>query len=281
MIIDTHTHIYDPTRPEGVPWPPKDNELLYRTVLPTDSRRVSSAHGVTGTVIVEASVWVDDNDWVLDIAAADPFVVGVVGWLDLRDKGFAAYLSRFAKNPLFRGIRPRQTAASDWLSGDCLRNLKALADADLSLDLIARPDELATVAGIAEKVPSLRIILDHIAHVRIDGEEPDPVWTDGMTRVVEHPNVFCKASGFVEASAQSPAPTDATYYRPTLDFLWKSFGENRLVFGSNWPVCEMKASYATMFNLLWSYMEEKGESARDKVFRQNARTVYKWLDRSA
>src|SRR3990172_1342684 len=87
-IIDCHTHFYDPTRPEGVPWPSKDDKLLYRRVLPEDYKRVARPLGVTGTVVVEASPWVEDNEWVLDLAAKDPFLVGLVGHLDPKNDPF-------------------------------------------------------------------------------------------------------------------------------------------------------------------------------------------------
>src|SRR5205085_9380769 len=106
-VIDTHTHFYDPARPQGVPWPAKDDPFLYRTVLPPEYEGLARPLGVTGTVVVEASPWVEDNQWVLDLAARDPFLVGVVGNLGPGEDDFAAHLTRFAKNRLFRGIRLR------------------------------------------------------------------------------------------------------------------------------------------------------------------------------
>src|ERR1041385_4920670 len=107
MIIDTHTHFYDPTRPQGVPWPEPTDELLYRRVLPEDYKALAVPEGVTGTVVVEASQWVEDNDWILGLAAEEPFIVGFVGNLQPGAEGFGENLDRFAANPLFRGIRPR------------------------------------------------------------------------------------------------------------------------------------------------------------------------------
>ena len=94
MIIDTHTHFYDPTRPQGIPWPPEDNELLYRTVLPEHHREVSGKEGVTGTVVVEASAWLEDNDWILELAADDPWIVGLVGHVDPNRESFASDIER-------------------------------------------------------------------------------------------------------------------------------------------------------------------------------------------
>ena len=106
-VIDAHTHFYDPTRPAGVPWPPRDDKLLYRRVLPQDYLALPAYKPVTGTVVVEASPWVEDNQWVLDLAAKQPFIVGVVGNLPVGTKESAGHLKRFAANRLFRGIRIR------------------------------------------------------------------------------------------------------------------------------------------------------------------------------
>src|SRR2546425_11052705 len=104
-IIDTHTHFYAPTRPQGVPWPGKDDKLLYRRVLPEHYRAVTRGQGVAGTVVVEASPWVEDNQWLLDLAVKEPLIVGVVGHLTPAAEDYRKHLERFAKNPLFRGIR--------------------------------------------------------------------------------------------------------------------------------------------------------------------------------
>src|SRR5215467_10014461 len=104
MIIDTHTHFYDPTRAQGVPWPEPGDEVLYRRVLPEDYKRLAVPEGVTGTVVVEASQWLEDNQWILDLAAREPFIVGFVGNLQPGAQDYAASLDRFAANPLFRGI---------------------------------------------------------------------------------------------------------------------------------------------------------------------------------
>src|SRR5579863_9463472 len=104
-IVDTHIHLYDPTRPQGVPWPPKDNTLLYRRTLPPDFRAATKGLGVTGAIVVEASAWLEDNQWVLDLAKDNPFILGFVGHLEPGDSSFRPNLRRFSSNPLFRGIR--------------------------------------------------------------------------------------------------------------------------------------------------------------------------------
>src|SRR5688572_20957351 len=104
-IIDTHTHFYDPTRAGGVPWPGKDDKVLYRPVLPKHFREVAAPCGVTGTVVVEASPLVEDNQWLLDLAKDEPWIVGIAGHLSPGGEGFGGHIERFAKTPLYRGIR--------------------------------------------------------------------------------------------------------------------------------------------------------------------------------
>ena len=109
MIIDTHTHFYDPTRPQGVPWPSPENALLYRRVMPEDFRKLPGAEEVTSTVVVEASPWIEDNQWILDLAERERCIVGFVGNIDPNDEGFPEHLSRFSPNRLFSGVRVHLT----------------------------------------------------------------------------------------------------------------------------------------------------------------------------
>ncbi|MEQ8787825.1 MAG: amidohydrolase family protein [Pirellulaceae bacterium] len=282
-IIDTHTHFYDPSRKEGVPWPPKENKLLYRTVLPEHYQALPKPHPVAGTVIVEASERVEDNQWILDLAADEPFIVGFVGRLTPGEDGFRRHLNRFAKNRLYRGIRIRDTIAKAAQSDkQVLRDLRLLADKDLSVDLLGRPDMLPDVVKLAELAPRLRIVIDHIANLRIDGKTPPESWLNDMRAAADHENVYCKVSALVEGAAGpgEKATDDVDYYRPVLDALWDRFGADRLIYGSNWPVCARAADYATVQRIVERYFGEKGRGAVDKYFFQNARSAYKWIDRT-
>lgn len=275
MIIDTHIHLYDPTRPQGVPWPDPKDEVLYRRVLPKDYRALAIPEGVTGVVVVEASQWVEDNQWILDLAAGDPFILGFVGNLQPGSEDFARNLGRFAADPLFRGIRPRGSDIKKMTEGIFLSNIEKLAARDLELDVLIGSDGLSDVASLAERIPELRIVINHIAGVRIDGNAPDAAWIDGMRRTAEHPNVYCKVSGLVETAQDKPAPVDVEYYTPTLDTLWEAFGEDRLVYGSNWPVSERFADYATVQRIVTEYFKARGQEAAEKYLWKNAKAAYK------
>lgn len=275
-IIDTHTHFYDPSRPHGVPWPPKSDSVLYRTVLPGELKSIVEPLGVKGTVVVEASPVVEDNAWILEIARNEPFILGLVGHLKPGQANFARDLERFARNPLFRGIR-----AGGWdsslspQSSDYLSDLELLANRGLSVDVLGGPEALAKVAHIAGALPQLRFVVNHCAGVHIDGKAPDRSWVNGIRKAAARPRVMMKVSGLSEATGKEfGSPRGMEFYRPTLDVLWNEFGEDRLIFGSNWPVSTRFADYATVLSIVQSYFAEKPHSARNKYFRTNAERVY-------
>ncbi|MBI3461876.1 MAG: amidohydrolase family protein [Planctomycetes bacterium] len=281
-IIDCHTHFYDPTRPEGVPWPTKDDKLLYRRVLPAEYKAIAKPLGVTGTVVVEASPWVEDNQWVLDLAAKDTFIVGLVGHLAPGGDDFEKRLKRFAKNPLFRGIRIVSAKLAAGLDQDqFLRDLKLLAEHDLELDANGGPGMLADVARLAKRVPELRVVVNHLANVRVDGKAPPADWVQGMRAAAEQPSVFCKVSALVEGATvrDGKAPTELGFYVPVLDMAWNAFGEDRLIYGSNWPVSERFASYATVQRIVREYFQGKGRGVAEKFFARNALAAYKYMQR--
>lgn len=276
-ILDTHTHFYDPSRPQGVPWPPKNDPVLYRTVLPAEFKSLVQPLGVTGTIVVEASPLVEDNDWILHLARTEPFIKGLVGHLKPAQPNFAADLARLSGNPLFRGIRvglwnlplePQNTAY--------LRDLKLLADRDLSLDLLGGSDQIERITRLAAVLPTLRIVIDHCAGVRVTGSAPDPTWLSNMQKIGAHKNVFMKVSGLVEATGrEKSAPSDVEFYRPTLDALWQTFGDDRVIFGSNWPVSNRFADYPTVLQIVRDYTSALSASAAEKYFYRNALAIYR------
>lgn len=276
MIIDTHTHFYDPTRPEGVPWPNPNDDLLYRKVMPDDYKKLAMPEGVTGTVVVEASRWLEDNQWILDLAANEPFIVGFVGNLNPNDADFEDNLNRFSANPLFRGIRLGGGHLQALGDTDFMKNIEKLAEKELTLDLLINPDALRNVPALVEHIPTMRVVINHIAGVRVDGNPPDAAWVSTIQEVARYPNVYCKVSGLAEHTGQTPAPEDVAYYTPTIDVLWKAFGEDRLIYGSNWPVSERFAEYKVVQKIVNDYFSAKGDEVKAKFFWQNAKTAYQF-----
>jgi predicted TIM-barrel fold metal-dependent hydrolase len=277
-IIDCHTHFYDPSRPQGVPWPPKDSSL-YRTVLPKDLRNLEMHRPITGTVIVEASEWIEDNQWLLELAQADPFIVGIVGRLDPTSGVFAEQLERFAANELYRGIRIWEDRAKSLLDRNELEPFERMARRGISADLNGGPETVWVVDSLAKRVPDLTIVLNHIGNVAITSESPPEAWKVAIRAAAKHPNVYCKISALVEGAARDSkkAPEDLEFYRPTLDVVWDAFGEDRVIYGSNWPVCELAADYKTVQRLSMDYARQRGQGALEKFCATNSSKAYRWI----
>jgi predicted TIM-barrel fold metal-dependent hydrolase len=276
MIVDAHIHIYDPFRPEGVPWPRPEETLLYRTVLPRDFAAVAVPHGVRAGLVVEASPWVADNLWVLDQARREPCLVGEIGNLQPGSEGFAAEMRRLALNPLFRGIRRPCPDGPATGSRAYLDDLRLLADLDLTLDVMVST-EWEALDDLARQLPGLRMVICHLGHPRTDGRAPDRAWREGIRRVAGHPNIFLKVSGVAESAVCRPAPVDVGFYAPVLGVVWDAFGEDRVIYGSNWPVCELAASYANVLRIASEYACGKGPGAVAKLTEHNGAAAYKWI----
>ncbi len=283
-IIDTQTHFYDPTRPGGVPWPPQNDKLLYRRVFPQDYRALPVPRPVSGTVVVEASAWLEDNQWVLDLAAQEPFIVGFVGNLPVGTKEFAGHLKRFSSNRLFRGIRVGARNAEGALNDSpFIRDLKLLAEHDLSLDLLGGKEILSFADRLAQQIPNLRIIIDHLAGVVVDGSAPPADWLKQMNALAKRPNVFFKVSGLVEGTGKTDgsAPRDVTFYAPILDAMMKMFGAKRLIYGSNWPVSARFAPLGTVQGIVEDYFRAQGRGEEEQVFCKTGQYAYRWVRRSS
>lgn len=278
-IIDAHTHFYDPTRPQGVPWPGRDDRVLYRPVLPEHFQRLAGPLGVTGTVVVEASPWVEDNQWLLDLASRHEIVVGVVGRLVPESDDFARNLDRFARQCRFRGLRLNHNELQRGLGQRQFdAALRELAERDLALDVNGGPGLLADVPRLARAHPRLRIVVNHAANVPIDGRAVPAEWAAGVRAAAEQPLVFCKVSALVEATGrrEGNAPRDVAYYRPVLDALWAAFGPERLIYASNWPVGDRAADYRTVLGIVRDYVQALGADASVRFFAGNAALAYKW-----
>lgn len=281
--LDAHTHFYDPTRSQGVPWPGKQDKVLYRAVLPAEFQELTSKLRVQSTIVVEASPWVEDNQWLLELAEKNPVIVGIVGHLDPVSDEFAKHCERFAANKLFRGIRVNHANLRRGLEQPAfLDNLRLLVKHDLQLDVNGGPDMPNDVAKLAQLMPDLRIVINHEANLTIDGKTPQAEWRKGMEVSAAGKQVWCKVSALAEGTRRKEghAPDDVDFYRPVLDALWEIFGEDRLIYGSNWPVSVRAASYATVHSIVNRYFHEKGKHAAEKYFLRNAQRAYKPIDRS-
>jgi len=277
-MIDTHIHIYDTTRKDGVPWPPKSDTVLYKPHLPDEFKRVSKPTGLTGVVIVEASDRLEDNRWVLDLVRNDGYFVALVGNVDVYREDFNKELKRLAKDKRFVGIRARRKGGVDFTKGLVIKNLRKLAQQGLTLDMLVNGKGLAgieQVNHVAQQIPELRIVVDHVLGYNIDGLVPDKDWVAAVKILAKHKNVYCKVSGLFQRCVQQPAPKNPAHYRPVLDVLWKNFGSKRLIYGSNWPCTKNSGDYASFVRLVNAYFSKKGQEASERFFWMNAAEAYK------
>lgn len=278
-IIDTHVHFYDPERPQGVPWPSKTETLLYRRTLPQDILKAVQGTSITGTVAIEASPWLEDNQWLLDLAKDTPLIVGVVGHVE-PDAMFQSHLERFTKNRLFRGIRiDGKTIAAGLSQPAFIRDMRWLAAADLELDTIGDHRLLSDLVTLSDKAPQLRIVIDHLPFDAPSDGDANNKATTALRELARRPQVYAKVSDVLRR-INGRVPLEPNFYRHALDQLWDTFGVNRLVYGSNWPVSNLLAPYSAVLHVVRPYFAAKGPEATEKYFWKNSLKAYKWVDRT-
>lgn len=275
-IIDCHVHLWTMSRPEGVDWIKKDDPLLYRDYLPADFEALAKANGVAGVVVVQAGQSLPDNQWNLDITAGNRKLFrGLVGNLSraIGSDAFEPLFTGLCKDPRYLGYR-LSGRYQEGLGDAFYRDLELTAKAGKSVDFLIGQYSLKDVDAIARRVPKLRIILDHFGNVRLDGKPLDPGWVADFRAVAKHPNVHCKVSALYGRVGTKPAPKDIGFYRPILDLAFECFGEDRLIFGSDWPVSQAGGDHASVLALTRAYFEPKGPVVCEKLFHRNATAFY-------
>src|SRR5262245_62129547 len=283
-IVDTHIHLFDPTRPQGAPYsgPPPAPGAAPMAAYPDRYRNLASPLGVVAAIKIEASPWIEDNLWVLEVAERDPIIVGVVGNLEPDKPEFPEYLERYHKNPLFRGIRygnlwgrdiTKQSTNAAFLDG-----MKRLAAADLVLDTAnPRVPLLEAMLRISDAAPTLRIVLDHLP--ALDPSDADRAAYDSALREIgKRPQIYVKLSEIIHR-VNGQVSTDLAAYRARLDALMAVFGEDRILFGSDWPNSDGVAPVDKIFAIAKEYFSAKPRLVAEKYFWRNSIAVYKWIKR--
>ena len=282
-IIDTHIHLFDPTRPQGAPYSgPRVPGVAPIAAYPDRYRKLAAPLGAVGAVKVEASPWVEDNLWVLDVAQRDTIIVGVIGNLEPDKPEFKEYFDRYRKHPLFRGIRygnlwgrdPGKQADNPMF----IDGLQRLADADLVLDTAnPRMALLESMLTISDKVPDLRIVLDHLPNFEPTPAER-PAYDAALTSFAARPQIYVKLSAILRR-VDGRVSTDVSSYRDTLDRLVGTFGEDRILFGSDWPNSDGVAPIDQVFAIAKAYFATKPRAVAEKYFWKNSIAAYKWVKR--
>jgi L-fuconolactonase len=277
VVVDSHQHFWDPARAD-YPWMTEDLAPIRRAFAPDDLRPLLRAAGVDFTVLVQTRASLDETREFLATAMATDFVAGVVGWVDLTSPRIAGLIAGLRGRPDGRnlvGIRHQvhDEADSEWLArADVRRGLAAVSAAGLTYDFLARPRELPACLGVARAFPETRFVIDHIAKPPIRSGAIDE-WEARMAPFAGLPNVWCKLSGLVtEAELRDWRPADLEpYVARVLDW----FGEDRVLFGSDWPVCLLAADYAGVIAALDEAVGPLSGTARAKLYGANAIEAYR------
>ena len=277
-LIDTHIHLYDTTRGIDMAWPPKNDKVLYKPHLPGEYSHLAKGSGVTGVVVVEASERLEDNRWILDLVSGEDFYVGLVGNVDVYREDFEDQLKKLEGDQRFVGLRPRGPKPIHFSDAVVLANLSVLAEHDLAMDYLTNGGGIPgieTIDSVARKIPDLRIVVNHCLGWNFDGKAPGRDWISAVKHLAENQNVYCKISGLYQRSVPQPAPQSIEHYESALEVLWESFGKERLIYGSNWPVTKRSGSYASYLRLVDHFITEKGQDAREHYYWKNAAVAYR------
>lgn len=275
-IVDTHVHLWDIERRDGLGWISKDNKVLNRSFLPSDHRPLTVASGVRSVVVVQAGQSIADNQWNLDITAKEKSLyVGIVGNLSqvIGTDQFKPTFEKLCQDPRYVGYRLSGRYQKK-LTDEFFHHLELTAKAGRSVDILVNEYTLEDVAEIGRRVPKLKIILDHFGNVELTDQPISAEWAKRLSQVAKHPNVYCKVSALYGRVKKQPAPKSLEFYKPILDLAFETFGEDRLVFGSDWPVSEMTADYASVVKLVQAYFDAKKPVIGRKVFCTNAVRFY-------
>ena len=243
--IDAHQHFWNPARGD-YNWMPKDNPTLARTYGPADLVSELGVHGIDHTVLVQAAATVEETEYLLGIADATPFVAGVVGWVDFERPEHRRHLERLAAHPKFLGVRPmiQDIPDDNWmLREDVQWGYAALSELGLTFDALGFPRHLANFHTLLARYPGLKVVVDHCMKPQIQeqSEAHFQFWADGMARLAERPGTVCKFSALVTEDTED---WTVDRLRPYADHVISTFGADRVMWGSDWPVCRLRTEYA-------------------------------------
>ena len=272
MRIDSHQHFWRYS-PQEYPWiDPKSS--IRRDFLPADLEAELSRNRLDGCVAVQARQTLDETRWLLQLAESAPFIRGVVGWADIRSPALDSQLEEFSEHPKFVGVRHVvQDEADDrfMLREDFRRGIGKLRGFGLTYDILIYPRQLPAAIELARAFPEQDFVLDHLAKPAIRDKALSP-WAEQLARLAECPNVMCKVSGLVtEAKCQGWQAAD---FKPYLEVAFAAFGVNRLMFGSDWPVALLAASYEQVITLVRDFVARRAAGAVADIFGLNATRFY-------
>lgn len=278
MKIDAHQHFWQPARGD-YDWMPKDNPVLYRAYAPSDLAPILDRSGIEGTVLVQAAATVHETDYMLGLADASPLIKGVVGWIDFEDPGHLEHLTRFAAHPKFLGVRPmiQDIPDVDWmLRADIQWAYRAIIELNLTFDALGFPQHLPNFLKLMAAYPDMRAVYDHCMKPRIcdqrAGKDAFSKWADGMSQLAAKTSGCCKFSGLVTEAGDGWTIEDL---RPFAEHVLNAFGPERVMWGSDWPVCRLQAEYDNWLQVAMDLTKDLPASQRAEVFGGTAARFYR------
>jgi L-fuconolactonase len=274
MSVDAHQHfwIYNSSEYD---WIDDSMSAIRRDFLPKHLQPELTRNGFEGSVVVQTRQTLDETRWLLGLAQQSPAIVGVVGWVDLCSPEVIAQLEPLAKNPKLVGLRHIVQSEPDdrfLLRPEFLRGISLLERFDLAYDILIYTRHLQVTAEFVERFPRQRFVLDHLAKPPIKSGKINP-WADGIRRLAGFPNVFAKLSGMVTEADW--LHWKAEEIAPYLDVAFECFGPERLMVGSDWPVCLVAADYTRTMDVVKNYLHQATAEVREAVLGGNAQRFWR------
>lgn len=276
MNIDSHQHFWNyHANPADFPWMDDDCAVLRRDFLPADLVPWISDHGFDGTIAVQAREMEVETSFLLDLADQNPWILGVVGWLDLLDPSVEERIERFAARPRLKGLRMLIHDQPDrWfaISPGHVRGVSLLERYGLAYDLLLKPPHLEPATRLVDRFPNQRFVVDHLAKPAIATETHSP-WREDLRELARRPNVFCKVSGMVTQAG--PGPWSPACFEPYLSVVLEAFGPDRIMIGSDWPVCTCAADYRTTMQAAIDWAAALSPAERSGFLGGNCASFYR------
>ena len=273
MIIDAHHHLWK-FNSDDYGWMDESMKVLKREYLPADLLKEMQKAGVSGTIVVQARQIIKETRWLLELAYENDFIKGVVGWVDLRSAALMAQLDEFAGNPKLVGVRHviHDEADDDFMLRPAFVNgIEMLVDYNLTYDLLLFPKHMERAIELVSMFPDQRFVLDHISKPFIKTGILQP-WKDDIEALAAQPNVWCKISGMVtEADHQAWKYVD---FVPYMKVVCEAFGTDRIMLGSDWPVCRLAGEYDEVMGIPLAFFDHLSETEKESIYRQNAIDCY-------
>ncbi|KQC29561.1 amidohydrolase family protein [Flagellimonas eckloniae] len=273
MKIDSHQHFwkYDPIRDS---WIDDSMETIRRDFFPDDLEDLLEQNGIDGCVAVQADQSEKETEFLLHLANENNFIKGVVGWVDLCASNVSERLGHFSKNPYFKGVRHILQAENNdfMLQKSFQHGIEQLKQFDLSYDILVFPNQLKNSIALVERFPEQRFVLDHLGKPNIKDGEMDN-WRADIEALAKHPNVYCKLSGMVtEADWNNWKPHDIY---PYIEKIINAFGTDRIMYGSDWPVCLLAGKYDEVFGIVKEYIRQLTKDEQNNILGGAAASFYK------